>query len=724
MLGMLKCDRPFIENKYHKTSEPFNPFSRMTYHGWDCDASTGLDDAEMKSALEAYVSSLTDTEHAVIKAKAFAYVLDHMRFTVDAHDFFPCLYNWNRPLNPLTVSRWTNYGLVPADVAAKRDELGRTGEVTSWIDYDHSVPDWNALYELGFVGIRERARDYRSSRDELTAKEAAYFDSIEIEYSAILRLIERLADYAHGCDFAKAPVIAECLDSLANGAPRTLYERLMLIYLYFMLSESVDSYQVRSLGSGFDHDIAAPYRADLASGKFGEEELDGFIGYFLMQFAAIGNYWGQPLYLGGTNLNGSTKVSEISMKLLEIYDELGLYNPKIQIKYSKNTPREFMKKVLDMIRRGHSSFVFVCEENIKARMLERGLPYERIYDFDVKGCYEYALRAGEFSTAPYYVNLLAPIVKALERVSDDASYDEIYAAYEARVREIFENGVAYCRAIEVQLADVNPSPMLSATITSSLEKARDAYHDGSELNTTAFVVGALGSAVDSLMAIKSLVFDEKCVTLGELKRILAENWSDAHLRARALACKHKYGCGDPASDALARKIIDIVLDYQGLDNYRNGYFKIAIHSARQFIELGAKTPATPDGRLAGDETSKNASPVIGMDRNGVTALIRSACELLPDACYEGFGFDVMLHESAVRGDDGLDAMYALLLAYEAGHGSSIQFNVCSAETLREAQEHPEKYRNLQIRVCGWNVLWNNMPKSEQDKYIERAENIV
>ena len=122
--------------------------------------------------------------------------------------------------------------------------------------------------------------------------------------------------------------------------------------------------------------------------------------------------------------------------------------------------------------------------------------------------------------------------------------------------------------------------------------------------------------------------------------------------------------------------------------------------------------------------SKNASPSIGADRNGATALILSALKLHPTMYTESFCVDIMLHPSAVEGKDGLQAMKGLLDVYLHNDGQSLQFNIFNPSTLRDAQENPEKYQNLQVRVCGWNVLWNNLSKAEQDAYILRAENIV
>lgn len=158
-------------------------------------------------------------------------------------------------------------------------------------------------------------------------------------------------------------------------------------------------------------------------------------------------------------------------------------------------------------------------------------------------------------------------------------------------------------------------------------------------------------------------------------------------------------------------------------NIRGGVYKAIMHSAMQFVWQGKKTLATPDGRKAGEELSKNASPVPGMDRKGVTALIHSVVKLNPTLYPESFCVDLMLHPSAVEGDDGLAAMKALLDVYLENNGMSIQINVFDTAVLKEAQKNPDKYKNLQVRVCGWNVLWNNLSRAEQDAYIYRTENI-
>jgi len=148
------------------------------------------------------------------------------------------------------------------------------------------------------------------------------------------------------------------------------------------------------------------------------------------------------------------------------------------------------------------------------------------------------------------------------------------------------------------------------------------------------------------------------------------------------------------------------------------------HCARQYIVLGAKTGATPDGRKAGDEISKNMSPTMGVDTEGATALVNTLAASDVTKLPADYPLDMMLHPSVCSGEKGLQVMKALVRQFHRNGGSVIQFTVFSAEELRDAQAHPEKYENLQVRVCGWNVRWNDLSKSEQDAYIRRAENVM
>ena len=747
MFKTFENDRAWLENKYHKVDEPFDPYKRMEYHGHDYDVATGQSDEEILSGLRAVAKECEGLSHPIAKAKAIEYVLRNTRIDANEHDYFVGLYSWNRLLRETTVLKWKTelFDEILPEVGTTMKDFNDSGAMAIWPDFDHVVPDWDSLVRLGFSGILERARDYKKAREEksgLTDKERDFFDAIEIEYGAIIEFLDRLYKYASAQKHKKARTVSDCLLQLRNGAPTNIYEAMQLIFLYFMISESVDHFQVRSLGNGLDCTLYPFYKKDIESGRFTEGEIREFFAYFMMQWSAIGNYWGQPFYLGGTDENGETLVNELSYLILDVYDGLDIYNPKIQIKYNKNTPESFLYKIFDMIRRGKNCFALCCEENYIRAVMSYGASYEEARTMDIRGCYETGVRANEVSAATGYVNPLKALRYVFTNGFDEYiekqmgvlggemdnswSFEDFKAAFLLQYAHITDEVMRLANAYDPYMEYINPSSMYSATIKTSLENAFDGYGGGVKFNNSSVLLCGLGTAVDALMAVKYLVYEKKEVTLTILKRALDANWVGyERLRAMALRCPYKYGNNNAAADECARELSDFfVKRVEGKKNGRGGVYKPLLHSAMQFAWQGRKTGATPDGRLAGEEISKNASPTPGMDRQGVTALISSVTKLAPYTYSEGFCLDVMLHPTAVSGEEGLAIMKALLDVYSARGGMVMQFNIFDASTLRDAQEHPEKYKNLQVRVCGWNVLFNNMSRAEQDAYILRAENVI
>ena len=267
--------------------------------------------------------------------------------------------------------------------------------------------------------------------------------------------------------------------------------------------------------------------------------------------------------------------------------------------------------------------------------------------------------------------------------------------------------------------------MYSGTIKTSLKNGKDGYGGGVKFNNNAMLNCSFASAVDSVLAVKEFVYDRQEVSLPELANALKNNWQGYEkLRFKIKKSPHKYGNNDILADTYASALSNFFADkVNNVPNARGGVYKAILHSARAFIEHGLLTGALPDGRLEGEELSKNASAVVGMDRQGVTALIESATKISPSDYHESFCLDVMLHPSAVDGENGIEILKSVLMTYLKKGGQSVQFNIFNSQTLRDAQNNPEKYKNLQVRVCGWNTLWNNMSKTEQDAYILRAENI-
>lgn len=739
-------DRYFIERKYHDPEKEFNPFRRMAYHGIGYIEESGLDDAEILKGLENLLSETKDLPHPIARANAIKYVLENERVYINEHDYFVGLYSLDRLANRTTFIKWDGEARKYRNPETLRlaDDFFSAGAMMIWTDYDHVVPDWKSLTELGFIGILKRAKAYREEHGKngtLTEEMSAFFEGIEIQYTAIIELIDRMYSISRKQDFEKAQEISKCLKNLRDGAPTTFYEALQLIYIYFIISESVDSYQVRSLGNGLDNTLYSFYKKDIETGKYTEDELRKFLSYFLMQWSAIGNYWGQPFYLGGTNIDGSTKYNELSYNILDVYDELEIYNPKIQLKINTNTPDKILNKAFEMVRRKNASIVFCCEPAMIKAVMGYGATYEEALNMDIRGCYETGVRANEVSSTSGYINA----AKAVEFVftngydtiankqvgiktgdiSEIKSFEDFYFAFLKQWEYLIESSIKITNDAEKFLAFVNPSSMYSGTIEHSLKKGKDAYGGGVKFSNNAMLNCAFASAVDSIVAVKEFVFDKKEITLTELAEILKNNWQGYEaLRLKIKKSPHKYGNNDNLADTYAVAMSNFFTSkVNNRPNKKGGVYKAIMHSARAFIIQGDLTGALPDGRLCKEELSKNGSPVIGMDKNGVTALVESATKLNPSAYHESFNIDVMLHPSTIDGENGYNVFKSILMTYLKKGGQSIQFNVFNTETLREAQQNPEKYKNLQVRVCGWNTLWNNMSKKEQDAYIIRAEGI-
>lgn len=743
---MFNDDRSFIENKYHKTDEPFNPYSRMAYHGYDFDKSTGLEDEEIKDGLSKLYEKTKDLPHPVAKAYAVKYVLENTKIDINEHDLFVGLWSVNRLANSVTLNKWNAevFETILPKVKQKMNDMNESGAVAIWPDFDHVVPDWDAILCLGFPGLKKRAEEYKElhkARGTLTPETAAFFDGIIIEYTAVIALVDRLYRLALTQNHDKAKKVAECLLHIRDGAPQNIYEAMQVIYIYFMVSECFDSYQVRSLGNGLDNTLYGFYKNDLKSGAYTKEEIKELFRYFLFQWSAIGNYWGQPFYMGGTNADGSTKYNELSYDILDVYDEMGIYNPKIQVKINENTPDRLLFKVFDMIRRGKSCFALCCEPGMMKAVMSYGATYEEALNMDIRGCHETGVRANEVSTGTGYVNALKSVEYVFSNgfdsrigkqlglktgeLKDLKTFEDFYSAVLKQWENLIEMTIDVSLQYEKYLGFINPSNIYSATIEGALKKGVDAYQSGVKFNNSALLNCGFASLVDAVMSVKKFVYEKKIVTLEELAKALIANWSGFEgLHTKVVKSLRKYGNDDAETDRYTEAMSAYFASkVNNRPNARGGVYKAIMHTAMEFVREGEKTGATPDGRYAGDEISKNGSPSVGMDREGVTALIKSALKAHPYTYCESFCLDVMLHPSAVSGDEGLEIMKSLLFMYMKNGGQSIQFNVFNTETLRDAQKHPEKYENLQVRVCGWNVLWNNLSEKEQNAYITRAENI-
>ena len=477
-----------------------------------------------------------------------------------------------------------------------------------------------------------------------------------------------------------------------------------------------------------NHEYATDYAAPRPPQT--EAEFREQFRHFLWQWGSIDNYWGQPVTMGGTKADGSTEYNPLSYVILDVMDECALPSPKFHLKIAGNTPDDLLRKALDMARR-HRSLSFIGEKPIRRLLEHLGYDSDDARRFVTKGCYEFCTpEAGNGIGGG-----LANMVKIVELMLADAKagtfaatdFDAFLAEYRKRLVATIGEVRDFFYVFEQHLDDVNPALVASLAGEYSALVGKDALANGSRTgNRTGQSISGFGTAVDALLAVKELVYERKELSLAELGGIMAKDWEGHEdLRLRMLRSKRKWGNNDAEANALGRELSKTMAPVvNGRPNSRGGKFGLSGHNARQFICEGRLTGATPDGRKKGEEFSKNLSPTMGADTEGMTALVATLASLDSFDFPGDFPLDVMLLPYSVAGDKGLEVMKAIVSQYHENGGFVIQFNVFDVDELKDAQAHPEKYENLQVRVCGWNVRWNDLPKVEQDAYIRRAEEIA
>ena len=599
--------------------------------------------------------------------------------------------------------------------------LSGSGTANPGVDSGHIGPDWDILMKCGVPGVLARLEEFRAKNP---GKEDFYGPCIRV-YKALEACFTRWAEEAKAVGNG---FVAENMAALAAGAPQNLAQAMQLTLIFYRLQMDLDATVVRSLG-GLDH-LYQPFYEKEEDAR-ARELTRAFLLTVNAQHAAAN----LPFYIG--NCDGNSW--PYTWVLLEEYRAMGLYDPKIHVMYHPNLDKRLVRFILDSIREGKSSYVFINTEVSRKALENIGIEPGDAKRLTVYGCYEVAAEGTEVPcTCGSYVNMAKAVELALtggkdmltgkllgvEAATEFVSFEDFVAAVRTQLQAILEKTMGVLRVYDSLMHDICPSLFMSPTYENSITGGVELYaKGGAKYGNTSLPGVGIATLVDSLLAVKNVVFTRKLVTMAQLREVLKNNWAGAEkLR---LICKNtggKYGNDCAEADRMAVEFVDLAAGMvNGVPNGRGGVFRWGQFSVNIRNTFGKKCAATPDGRMEGEDLSKNAVASIGQDKGGVTALLRTVLKLdasrIPDGCVA----DVVLHSSAVKGEDGMAAFEALLTTFMERGGGSIHFNVLSPEVLRKAQAEPEKYQNLQIRLCGWNVRFVDLSKREQDEFILQAK---
>lgn len=593
-------------------------------------------------------------------------------------------------------------------------------------DYSHTTAEWESVITLGIYGLRNRIAEY--AQDHIADEKAkGFYEQILSVYDAALRFMKRAADQAALSGRAE---MANALLNLIEGGPSNLFEALQTSIIYYYLQHFFDGTYLRTLGR-LDK-LFYPYYVKEAT-----NEADNLLLDYMKEIDRLDAPANIPFAICGTDEDGKDLTNELSYVLLDTYKKADTTNTKLHLLCSEHTPEDIMKKAFRYIREGNNSIVFISDKRVIEALEKQGIEHKDAVDYHVVGCYECG-GAGELTCS---CNARVNIPKALELALNGGrdmltekciglENDEYFETFEALYKE-FERQLTYlCQCAmmvtnlyEAKYSEIHSAPILSGTYTSALQKGGDLYLDyAAKYNSSSLNAIGLATATDSLAAIRKAVFEDKTVTLSELTEILHSDWNGKESLRLLIKNKYpKYGQGDVKTDGIAKRIVDMLSDVVSYKpNAKGGKWRLGLFSIDWRWIFGKNTAASADGRRSGETLSQNTSASIGADQEGATAQLISATRIDTSKTPNGAIVDIDLHSSAVRGENGINALVASLKTYFELGGFAVQYNVLDTNVLMDARKNPEKYPNLQVRLCGWNVLFSTLSEKEKDEFIARS----
>ena len=624
----------------------------------------------------------------------------------------------------LTYNRADKFHKEVEDNGLKAGEkaLAHTG---NW-DYSHTTTDWQELINIGICGVVARLEDYLEKYSNDPKRVRFYSNLLRVWKSAIA-FMNRAAGNAR--EMGKEEM-AKGIENLTKNPPKTLFEAMQLTIIYYYLQHMFEGTNLRTLGR-LDTLFYPFYQ------KEDKNEAKKLLVSYLQEIDRLRAPSNIPFAIGGTDMEGNDLINELSYEILAAYRVAETNNTKFHFLCSKKTPADIILKGLDAVREGNNSIVFMSDEKIIESLEKLGAEKKDAIDYHIVGCYEAGAMGELTCTCNGRVNLPKALELALNngydiifgnQISptndgDFATFEELYAEFLRQVEYCSKAAMKATDIFESHYDVVHSAPILSATYSTALEKGGDLYCSyAAKYNNSSVNAIGLATAVDSLMAIKKIVYEDKTKTISEFAELLRNDWQGEEvLRLTAKNKCKKFGTADPEADALAKDIVDFLAKtISGKPNAKGGVWRLGLFSINWRHEMGGTTAASADGRHIHDTLSQNASATFGADKLGATAHLISVAAIDASNTPNGTIVDIDMHSSSVKGENGLAAMKASLMTYFELGGFGVHYNVLDTETLIDAKKNPDKYPNLQVRLCGWNVLFNTLSEKDKDEFIARS----
>ncbi|WP_043600201.1 glycyl radical protein [Solidesulfovibrio magneticus] len=625
----------------------------------------------------------------------------------------------------------------------------------------HISVDYAKAIGQGLSGVIANARQALEALDYADAeqlKKRHFLEAVIIANQAVVDFAGRFATLA-------AALAADCADPIRRdelqeiaricrkvpAQPAETFHEAIQAFWFVHLVIQIESNGHSISPMRFDQYMEPYYARD--KGRVLPEKAQELLDLLWIKFAELNKvrdenstmaFAGYPMFMnlivGGQKRDGSDATNDLSFMCLQAAANTKLYAPSLSIRIHEGTPPALYKKAGEISRLGMGYPAYYNDRVIIPALLARGLTREDARDYGIIGCVEPQVGG---KTEGWHDAAFFNMGKVMELALNDGvdkrtgkqigpksgsletfqTFDDVMASYKTQTAYFVRLMAAADNAVDMAHGVRCPLPFLSSLVDDCIAAGKSLQEGGAHYNFTGPQGVGVANAGDCLTAIKKLVFDDRLLTLAELRQALDSDFEGREdVRQMLLNRAPKYGNDDDYADAVAKEAARIYCEeVNRYTNPRGGRFQPGLYPASANVPLGSVVAATPDGRKAWSPLADGVSPISGCDTCGPTASVLSVAKLDHEIASNGTLLNQKFHPTALEGDQGLNNLKAVTETYFQNGGFHVQYNVISRETLLEAQAQPEAYKNLVVRVAGYSAFFTALDKSLQDDIIARTE---
>ncbi len=638
----------------------------------------------------------------------------------------------------------------------------------------HIAVNYGEMLKVGLLAYKQKAIEAKNKLDLAVfenLKKVYFYEAIEIVIDAVIDFSERYADLAEKmAASAETQRKQELLEiaRICRKVPRhpatTFHEAIQAVWFVHLVLQ-IES-NGHSLSYGRLDQYAYPYYKYSLENGCSQEQLSEILENLWLKTFTINKVrsWshtrfsaGSPLYqnvtIGGQTMDEKDAVNELSFAVLKSVARIRLPQPNLTVRYHQGLTQEFMRECVEVIRLGFGMPAFNSDEIIIPSFIEKGVSHDDAYNYSAIGCVEVAVpgKWGYRCTGMSFLNFPRTLLIALndgveiqsgKRVckgyghfKDFTSFDQVMKAWDNTIRDFTRHSVIIDSCADLVLEQEVPDILCSALTDDCIGRGKHLKEGGAVYDFISGLQVGIANLGDSLAAIKKCVFEDQSLTADQVWEALMNNFEGQEgerIRKVLETQAPKYGNDDDYVDSLVVEAYDSYIDE--IAKYKNtrygrgpigGCYYAGTSSISANVPQGAGTTATPDGRKAGEPLAEGCSPSHAMDVNGPTGVFKTVSKLRTDKITGGVLLNQKVVPAMLEKDRDKEKLIMLLRTFfNALKGFHVQYNVVSKETMLDAQKHPEKHRDLIVRVAGYSAFFNALSKQTQDDIIARTEHVL